>query len=302
VTRFAVVLVSYNTGELLAKCLTSVLAQTTAEDTVAVVDNASSDGSAGLVRERFPSVKLIANHENRGFGAANNQAIQATEGDYVLLVNPDCEVGPGSLDGFQRFMETHPRAAVAGGRLRYADGAFQHSSFRFPSLFQVYLDFFPLNWRLTESRLNGRYPKEDDERAFQIDHPLGAFMCVRRAAAEEVGLFDEGFFMYAEEVDWCFRFKRAGWEVWHCPDALAVHHGGQSTRQRAAAMFVELHRSRMRLYRKHYPAWFRAGARALTTLGMIRLFLRDLRLGLRTGGIDAEGKRRLDAYLKVAHL
>lgn len=209
------VVVSYNTGELLARCLTSILAQTTAEDQVVVVDNASPDGSADLVRTRFPSVRVIANAENRGFGAASNQGIRATTGRYVLLANPDSELAPRTLAGFYRFMEAHPRAAVAGGTLRYGDGSFQHSSFRFPSIFQVYLDFFPIHWRLTESRLNGRYPRSWDDTEFQIDHPLGALMCVRRAATDQVGLFDEGFFMYAEEVDWCQRFKAAGWEVWH---------------------------------------------------------------------------------------
>src|SRR5204863_5945549 len=103
-------------------------------------------------------------------------------------------------------------AAVAGGRLHYAGGRFQHASFHFPSLAQIALDFFPLNWRLTESRWNGRYPTGWDRRAFLIDFPLGALMCVRRAAIDQVGAFDENFFMYAEEVDWCYRFKRAGWE------------------------------------------------------------------------------------------
>ena len=99
-----------------------------------------------------------------------------------------------------------------------------------------------------------------DDRPFEIDHPLGALMCVRREAIDQVGGFDEGFFMYAEEVDWCVRFKRAGWEVWHCPDALGVHHSGQSTSQRRSAMFVQLHRSRIRLFSKHYAAWFQRGA------------------------------------------
>ncbi len=263
-----VVVVSYNTAALLERCLAAILAHPAGPADgsameLIVVDNASRDGSAALVRERFPQAILIANERNVGFGAACNQAIRVARGRYVALVNPDAEVQGESLAGLVRFLERHPRAAVAGGRLRYADGTFQHSSFRFPSLIQIALDFFPLYWRLAESRLNGRYPRAWDERAHQIDHPLGAFMAVRRAAIDEVGLLDEGYFMYVEEVDWCYRFKRAGWEVWHCPDALAIHHGGQSTRQQAAAMFLELQRSRLRFYRKYYPAWFRLSARAL---------------------------------------
>jgi N-acetylglucosaminyl-diphospho-decaprenol L-rhamnosyltransferase len=267
--RFSVVIVSYNTADLLARCLDSVLEQLGGTDEVIVVDNVSSDGSPGIVRRDYPSVRLIESEQNLGFGAGCNRGIEASEGMYVLLLNPDCELAPGSLDGFQRFMEAHPRAAVAGGRLCYADGSFQHGSFRFPTLAQVALDLFPMNWRLTESRLNGRYPREWDTRAFEIDHPLGALMCVRRAAIDEVGGFDEGFFMYAEEVDWCLRFKHAGWQVWHCPAARAMHHGGQSTRQNAAAMSQQLHRSRFRLYEKHYPLWFSIAARAIVRAGLL---------------------------------
>ena len=265
--RFSVVIVSYNVAPLLARCLDLVLAQSTEDDEIVVVDNASHDGSPALVQRDYPAVQLIAGQTNLGFGAGCNRGIAATSGSYVLLLNPDCELAPGSLDGFQRFMEAHPRCAVAGGRLRYADGSFQHASFRFPTLLQVALDFWPINWRLTESRLNGRYPRAWDERAFEIDHPLGALMCVRRAAIDAVGGFDEAYFMYAEEVDWCLRFKRAGWQVWHCPNALAVHHGGQSTRQHVAAMFEQLHRSRFRLYAQHYPRWFSLAARAIVRCG-----------------------------------
>jgi GT2 family glycosyltransferase len=230
---------------------------------VVVVDNASQDGSADLVRERFPQVTLVANPDNRGFGAACNQGVRLTNSRYILFVNPDAEVRGESLAALVRFLDIRPRAAVAGGRLRYADGAFQHSSFRFPTLAQVFLDSFPLHWRLQESRLNGRYPRAWDGAAFPIDFPLGAFFAVRRTAADDVGLFDEGYFMYVEEVDWCYRFKRAGWEVWHCPDALAVHHGGRSTAQRPAEMRRSLRRSRWRFYRKYYSPAFLLGAKAL---------------------------------------
>jgi len=285
VTRLSILVVSYNSAALLGPCLDSLLAQTAPDDEIMMIDNASTDGSADLVRQRYPAVRIIANSDNKGFGAANNQGINATTGRYVVLVNPDCEVQPGSLDGYHHFLESHPRAAVAGGRLRYADGAFQHSSFRFPTLSQVFLDLFPINWRLTESRLNGRYPKSWDGRPFEIDHPLGAFMCVRRAATQELGmgLFDEAFFMYAEEVDWCFRLKRAGWQIWHCPDALALHHGGRSTRQRAGEMFVQLHRSRLLFFYKHYPPWFSWAARALLRIGM--------ELRLRKPGTRGDGEQ-----------
>jgi GT2 family glycosyltransferase len=296
------VVVSYNSAAYLERCLTSLLRPRAPSKEVFVVDNASTDGSAALVRDCFPEVTLIANRRNVGFSAACNQAIRRAAGRYVLLLNPDAEVLGESLAALVRFMDERPRAAVAGGRLRYGDGSFQHSAFRFPSLGQIVLDFFPLHPRLVESRLNGRYPRWWDEQAFEIDHPLGAFMCVRRAAIDEVGLLDEGYFMYVEEVDWCYRFKRAGWQVWHCPDAIAVHHGGQSTRQQAAAMFVELHRSRLRFYRRHYPRWFTWCARALLWLGAgteaVAAFLADLR----SGGARPERRARARACLQVLRL
>jgi GT2 family glycosyltransferase len=304
----SVIVVSYNVARLLERCLEAIYRSALPGMEVFVVDNASADGSAAMVRSRFPQARLIANRHNAGFGAANNMAIRRASGAYVALVNPDCEVQGSSLAALVRFLEAHPRAAVAGGRLRYGDGGFQHSAFRFPTLGQVFLDVFPLHWRLLESRLNGRFDRSCDEESFEIDHPLGAFFAVRRAAIERVGLFDEGFFMYAEEVDWCRRFKRAGWQVWHCGAALAVHHGGRSTQQRAGPMLVELHRSRLRLYAKHYPRWFRLAARAIVCLGAARtvaaerlaaaerIAARRPRRGLRTLS------RREDAHLQVMRL
>lgn len=270
-TRFTVVAVSYNTAALLARCLASILAQTVESDEVIVVDNASQDGSAALVREQFPSVRLIANERNAGFGAACNQAIEASSGRLILLVNPDCELEVGALDAFERFMDGHPDAGVAGGRLRYGDGRYQHSAFRFPTLAQVFLDYFPVNWRLTESSLNGRYPAALDQATFEIDHPLGALMCIRRVALEQTGSFDESFFMYVEEVDLCYRLKRARWRVWHVGDAAAIHLSGQSTRQRPGEMLVHLHRSRSLFYRKHYSLLFRTLARVLVWAGALKM-------------------------------
>jgi N-acetylglucosaminyl-diphospho-decaprenol L-rhamnosyltransferase len=299
-SRIAVVIVSYNTASLLGRCLDAVVGQVSPGDRVVVVDNASTDGSAGTARASFPRVELIESALNRGFGAGCNLGIEATDTPYVLLLNPDCVLSPGSIDGLRRFMDTHPRAAVAGGRLRYGDGTFQHSAFRFPTLWQVFLDLFPLHWRVTESSLNGRYPREWDGRAFQVDHPLGALMCVRRAAIDDVGLFDEGYFMYAEEVDWCLRFKRAGWEVWHCPDAVGVHLGGQATRQQAGAMFVQLHRSRFRLFATHFPGWFTAAARLIVRAGILR---RILVTWLRARPLpSAERRAALEPLLAVLRL
>ncbi|MBI3974101.1 MAG: glycosyltransferase family 2 protein [Chloroflexi bacterium] len=298
----SVVVVSYNSADLLERCLALIVDEASPQTEVFVVDNASRDGSAALVRERFPHVRLIANERNAGFGAANNAAIRSSTGRYVALVNPDCVVERGSLARLVAFLDRHPRAAVASGRLRHGDGTFQHSAFRFPSLAQVFFDFFPLHRRLAESGLNGRYPRRWDERSFPIDHPLGAFFCVRRAAIEQVGLFDEGYFMYAEEVDWCYRFKQAGWEVWHCGEAQATHLGGRSTRQRADAMFIELHKSRYRFYRTHYPVWFTHTARWLVRIGVAKLLVGEWLANARRRDGSPIHSARAQAYLEVMHL
>jgi N-acetylglucosaminyl-diphospho-decaprenol L-rhamnosyltransferase len=281
----AVVIVSYNVRDLLADSLASVLAEIHAFTVeVFVVDNASADGSAQLVRERFPTVRLVANSENRGFAAANNQALRAAgfpagadAPRFALLLNPDTTLEPGALSAWLEGAAECPRAGVLGPSLRYPDGTFQHSGFGFPTLAQVFLEFYsdglPARGRLLDSRLNGRYPRRRymAGRPFPVDHPLGAAMLARRDAIAGVGLLDEGYFIYAEEVDWCLRMRKAGWGAACVPQAKVVHHEGQSTRQFRQAMFVALWRSRLRLFARHYSPAFNWAARRLIGLGLRRL-------------------------------
>lgn len=294
-----IVVVSYNVRELLARCLASVTGK---GHEVIVVDNASVDGSAGMVRERFPEMCLLENAENRGFAAANNQAFAQAHGRYVLMLNPDAEAKPGAVETLLAFMDEHPRVGACGGKLLYGDGSLQHSAFYFPTLAQVFLDFFPLNRRLTDSRLNGRYPREWYARGepFQVDHPLGADLMVRRETAEQVGWLDDQFFIYCEEIDWCVRIRRAGWEIWCVPQAEIVHHEAQSTRQFRDKMFVELWRARARLFRKHYAPWFRFAARQVVRAGLWNE-ARKARAEARRGLVTQEQlEKRLQAYRQVA--
>ena len=302
-SKLTVAIVSFNTRALLEACLSALLRSLAASPElgarVVVVDNASSDGSAAMVRERFPSVELRPLTGNLGFSGGNNLALCEARTPYALLLNPDTEVrgdAPAALVGF---LEAHPRAGAVGARLIYPDGSFQHSAFRFPTLPMSFLDFFPINHRLTNSRLNGRYPRAWYERAFEIDHPLGAGLMLRRAALDQVGLLDEQYFMYAEEVDLCFRIKRAGWQIWYTPDATIVHHQGAATGQFRAQMLVELHRSRLRFFAKHYPAWFGRAARAVVGLGVLRDLARaaaERRRG-RIGVAEWQQRRRVYGQL-----
>lgn len=268
----SVVIVSYNVAALLGRCLDSVTRSLERSEMVyelVVVDNASTDSSVGVIRNRFSQVLLIENPTNRGFAAATNQGIARCSGRCLFLLNPDTEVLGDAPARLLAFMDAHPRVGLATGQLINPDGTLQHGAFMFPNLWMSFFDFFPLNHRLTGSSLNGRYPLEQTA-PFEIDHPLGASMMVRREAMEQVGSMDEAFFMYCEEIDWCIRMKKSGWSIYCLPNARIIHHGGQSTRQTAPAMFAELHKSRSLLFRKHYSPFFRWAHRRIVRLGVRR--------------------------------
>jgi N-acetylglucosaminyl-diphospho-decaprenol L-rhamnosyltransferase len=269
----SIVIVSYNVSGLLAECLDSVYETLAAMDLAAevlVIDNASSDDSVGMVRQRYPGAWVQANATNAGFAAATNQGTRRAGGRYVFYLNPDTRLLDGALASMIEFMEAHPGVAMTGPRLVYPDGGFQHSAFRFPTIAQILFDFFPIHHRLTNSPLNGRYLKSwyDRGEPFPIDHPLGAVMLVRREALDDVGLLDERFFMYCEEVDWAMRFHQAGWEIYTVPAAHIVHHAGQSTQQFRDRMFIALWRSRFLLFAKHNGRLFRLAAVAAVRLGL----------------------------------
>jgi GT2 family glycosyltransferase len=257
----AIIIVSWNVRNYLSDCLRSVgadLAASQLTGKVWVVDNASTDGTVSLVRDLFPQVEVIANSENVGFGAANNQGMKAaadSQPRYYFFLNPDTLVRPGALARLTQALDQRPTAGMAGARLVYADGRFQHSGFSFPGLGQLMFDLFPMPPRLYESRLNGRYPRRayrPDHEPFVIDHPLGATMLVRADVAESTHGFDESFHMYCEEIDWSWRVREAGWEIVVVPSAEIVHYGGESTRQIPAQSLVNLWTSRAQLYAKHH--------------------------------------------------
>jgi N-acetylglucosaminyl-diphospho-decaprenol L-rhamnosyltransferase len=302
----AVVIVSWNVRELLANCLRSLfddLAQSKLEAMVWVVDNGSTDGSPEVVAQAFPAVHLVVSKENLGFAAGNNRALRGISTlksqipRYVWLLNPDTEVQAGATAALISALESNPDAGVAGARLLYADGSLQQSAFHFPGLLQLAFDLFPLPARLYETSLNGRYPPRlyEGQAPFPVDHPLGAAMMVRAETIAQVGLLDEGFWMYCEEIDWCWRMRQAGWRALCVPTAEVVHHAGRSTGQVRGASFAALWRSRLRLYDKHYPPSKRRLAWRLVRLGM-RWQMHQARTAHRRGEIGgAELTARLEA-------
>jgi N-acetylglucosaminyl-diphospho-decaprenol L-rhamnosyltransferase len=251
--KLCIVIVNWNTRVLLAKCLESI--HGTKGDLaleVFVVDNASTDGSVEMIKQEFPQVHLIVNSQNLGFVRANNHAIAHCQGHYVLLLNSDTQVLPGSLDKTVQFMDEHLKAGIVGVRLLNPDGTFQASYTPFPTLWREFLILSGLGRWLIRPTFPS-YGSQIEKGAQRIKGYMeGAYLVVRREAVEQIGGLDEHIFMYAEDVDWCYRFHQAGWEVWYLPQAPIIHYGGQSSRQRKGRMEAELYRSRVYFFRKHY--------------------------------------------------
>jgi hypothetical protein len=250
----SVIIVSWNTCQVLRECLESVQRQrSSASIDVWVVDNASKDGSAEMVRETFPAVHLIENSENVGFARANNVAVAASSGRYVLLLNSDTVVLPGAFDALIDFLDAHPEAGAAGAHTLNPDGSLQVSTYPSPTLAREL--WFLLH--LDRLRPYGAYDmaqwSSDQPRA--VDAVLGACLIVRQATLDQVGALDPAYFMYSEEIDLCYRIRRAGWRIYWVPQAKIVHYGGQSTRQVAASMFIQLYRSKVLFFRKNQGRW-----------------------------------------------
>lgn len=297
--HIGIVIVSYNTRALLQQAIESTRLMSGATSyprDVVVVDNASTDGSADMVRQDYPRITLIANTTNRGFAAATNQGISAVwdRSDLILLLNPDARLCLGALEELAAFMEAHPRVGATGARLLYPDGRPQEGAWHFPSLLMAVFDLFPprgpLFGRLYGSSLNGRYAEERQDVPFPIDHPLGAAMLIRRATLADVGLLDEGYWMYVEEVDWCFRCRRAGWAIWQIPTARVVHAGGASSRQVRSRSFIALHRSRLRFARKWRSIAFLCWYKRIIRMGMVWATLKSF-VGWRRGHLDLDQLR-----------
>lgn len=272
----SVSIVNTNSRELLLACLES-LAGTAAE--VVVLDNASEDGSAEAVRERFPDVRLIAQSHRAGFGANHNTVIRATTGRYVYVLNEDTTAGDWGFEALTTYLDAHPRVAALGPRLVYPDGRLQDSAWRFPTPLVSMLGLVSLG-RLGVTQSRGAAPRA-------VDWVMGAAVVLRREALDEVGLFDEGFFLYSEEVDLQRRLRRAGWEVHYFPLVSVVHHESQFSADIPERRINEMWRSRHRYWQKHHSgagariAALATGAQYAARAALSPVARRDPRLGAR---------------------
>jgi len=279
----SVVIVSWNTRELLRGCLWSVVSHQSSvvssqpspsmmpktdncklKTEIIIVDNASTDGSAGMVRAEFPATTVIVNAENVGFARANNQGIRASQGRYIVLLNSDTLVPPGALAALVAFMDAHPEAGAVGARLRRPDGTPQPFAFGGDPTLRYLL-------RRGINRFLLRRPLHDwaTDAIQPVDWVSGACLMVRCAAIDQAGLLDENIFMYFEDNDWCLRIRQAGWKVYYDPQVAITHIGGQSLAQNPAARRAYGDSLRY-FYAKHY------GSGALTLLTLCLPFYRRL--------------------------
>jgi GT2 family glycosyltransferase len=248
----SVIIVNWNTRDLLGKCLSSLYETLQGIDyEIVVVDNASMDGSTAMVRHSFPEVRIIENRENLGFARANNQAMAVSKGQYFLLFNSDAFATPGAIQSLVNLAKVQPDIGVVGPQLLNLDGSFQASHTPFPTLRQEFLMLTGLG-RLLVSRWYPSRGPEENRGPQVVDYVEGACMLVRRKVFEELGGLDEGYFMYVEEVDWCYTMKQAGWQVWYQPAAKVFHVGSGSSKHRRAEREADLYRSRVQFFRKHY--------------------------------------------------
>jgi GT2 family glycosyltransferase len=249
----SIVIVSWNVRDLLRQCLHSVLDLQTCALEVIVVDNVSADGTVEMVQAEFPSVHLIANTENRGFPAANNQGLALAQGRYTMILNPDTKAVGDALATMVAYADANPDVGVVGPQLLNGDGSVQSSRRRFPTLATA---LFESTWlqAYAPRRLLERYHFQDrpDDATLDVDWVMGAALMARREAIAQVGSMDEGFFMYSEELDWCKRFKDASWRVVYLPTAQIVHYGGKSSDQVVTSRHIHFQASKVYYFRKHH--------------------------------------------------
>jgi GT2 family glycosyltransferase len=253
--KVSVVIVSWNARDYLTQCLRSLTAEACAYPLeIIVVDNASADGSPELVARDFPGVRLIQTGANLGFAKANNIGIRASSGKYVALINSDVLVLPGCLTRLADFAEQHPEVGMLGPRVIGGDGKLQRSCRGFPGVWNMFCRAVALDAGFPRQPIFCGYLLQHwaHEEAREVDILSGCFWLVRAAALERVGLLDEDFFMYGEDMDWCKRFWVAGWRLRYFPGAEAIHYGGASSANAPVRFFIEKQRADLRYWKKHH--------------------------------------------------
>ncbi len=298
-TDLSVIVVNWNTCRLLDACLQSV--ESTRQNLridVLVVDNGSSDGSVDMVRQRFPGFLLIANADNRGYAAANNQAIERARGQYLLLLNSDAAVEPAALRTIVAYADDHPDVGVIGPKLLNPDGTLQPSGGRFPTPASTVASLLGLHRLMGWPRYGTR---RDYTKPADVDEVSGAAILIRRQVIDQIGVLDEGYTWGYEDVDFCLRARRAGWRVRYVPDARVVHQWGGSQRLAPAPTIVKAIAGRRRYFQKHYGRLSAALVMAATFVSHLLRFVVFSFLGI--GSKVLRGRARTElAVLRAISL
>jgi hypothetical protein len=254
--KLSIVIVNYNVKNLLKKCLESIFKyHKEIEFEVTVVDNNSNDHSQEMLKTDFPQVQLIENKRNLGFSQACNQGIKESYGKYILLLNPDTELTPGGFKKMMDFMDLKPEVGICGPRMMDQKGNLQFSCRSFPSyLTAISSSQSILNRILPDNFLSKKYllKEKNHSQTMEVDWVSGSCLLAKREMLEKVGLLDERFYMYVEDVDLCYRAKKSGFSVFYFPFVVVIHYIGKSTQKKKFNMLLEHHRSMYYFYRKHY--------------------------------------------------
>lgn len=292
----SVIIVSWNTRDLLRNCLNSVYQTVTGvRYEIIVADNASSDGTVAMLTEEFPAVVRIVNRENRGFGAANNQALHVMKGKYALLLNSDAVLTDGAVRKLWEFCEAHEQAGIVCGQLLNADGSKQNSIAAFPSLLTL-----AVNNALLEFLFPGAYPSKryEHRQPLEVDSAIGACMMIRKKALDITGLFDERYFFFFEETDLARTMRDRGWKIYQVPNARIYHLQGQSVGHNTGAR-VEFYRSRYQYLHKWHGRRYVILAKSIIFLRLGINFCSNLALVLLTLGMNDKFRRQWITYAEL---
>ncbi|MDI6821507.1 MAG: glycosyltransferase family 2 protein [Actinomycetota bacterium] len=264
----SIAVISWNTKDLLKDCLTSIFEKGCPFEVI-VVDNNSTDGSVEMVKKEFPEVRLIQNPINIGYAKACNQAIEASRGKYIFLLNSDTRVFPKASDRLVEFMENHEDVGVVGPLLLNPNGSIQYSCRNFPSFGEAMVHAF-FGVIFPSNPISRKYKMADWDHKSErvVDWVSGAAICLRRKALEDVGFFDEGYFMYVEDLDLCYRMWKKGWRVYFTPDARVVHYIAESSKRQSMPMIIEFQKSMYRFYSKRYGNSWKRYLKLLVALGL----------------------------------
>ncbi|NQX60262.1 glycosyltransferase family 2 protein [Paenibacillus qinlingensis] len=276
----SIIIVNYKTKNLTLACIESVFSSTTSYTyEIILIDNASNDGIIHSVNEQYPHVVTIANTENVGFSKANNQGIRIAKGRYVLLLNSDTIVQEDTFQTMLHFMDENPIVGASGCKIVLPDGSLDKAckrGFPTPSASFYYAfgfaKLFPKIHRFNQYQLGYL----DADQQYPIDSLVGAFMLVRRETIEHVGMLDEEFFMYGEDIDWCYRIKEAGWVNYYYPKTQIVHHKGASSRRKPYKIIYEFHRAMILFHNKHYRKKYSWLTNAMVYIGVGVKFILSL--------------------------